>query len=73
MIVGAITVLVWLYVPLLPTEDGPVPLESLLYAMIPGFFLSGAAAWLVSTIGRSVKPKVAAGFDDMADTMNNGS
>tara|TARA_R100001163_G_C5031910_1_gene171911 strand:- start:298 stop:1116 length:819 start_codon:yes stop_codon:yes gene_type:complete len=71
MIVGAVTVLVWLYVPLLPAEGGAVPLETLVYAMIPGFLLSGLAAYLVSVIGRSVKPKVAAGFDDMSEVMND--
>ena len=43
MIVGAVTVLVWLYVPIL---DGK-PLESIMYAMIPGFafaFLAGLVA-----------------------------
>lgn len=73
MVVGAVTVLVWLYLPLLPGEDGAQPLETLVYAMIPGFFLSGLAAYLVSTIGRSVKPKVAARFDDMSQTMNDAS
>ena len=74
MIVGAVTVLVWLYAPLLPVEGGgAVPLESLVYAMIPGFLLSGLAAYLVSVIGRSVKPKVAAGFDDMSEVMNDAS
>ncbi|RCL89381.1 sodium/proline symporter PutP [Hyphomonas sp.] len=71
MIVGAVTVLVWLYVPLLPAEGGAVPLETLVYAMIPGFLLSGLAAYLVSVIGRSVKPRVAAGFDDMSEVMND--
>ena len=69
MIVGAVTVLVWLYVPLVPGEDGAQPLESIVYAMIPGFILSGLAAYLVSKFGRNVKPHVADRFDDMSTHM----
>ena len=69
MIVGAVTVLVWLYAPILPSEDGGQPLETLIYAMVPGFALSGLAAIFVSILGRSVKPKVAIGFDDVDAVM----
>ncbi|RAN34669.1 hypothetical protein HY3_10190 [Hyphomonas pacifica] len=69
MIVGAVTVLVWLYVPLVPGEEGAQPLESIVYAMIPGFILSGLAAYLVSKFGRNVKPHVADRFDDMSTHM----
>lgn len=70
MIVGALTVLIWLYVPILPTENGPVVLESLIYAMIPGFLLSGLSAMAVSLLGRSVKPSVTEGFDAMSKVMS---
>ena len=69
MIVGAVTVLIWLYVPIIPGEEGARPLESIVYAMIPGFFLSGLAAYLVSKFGRDVKPKVAGRFDEMSTHM----
>lgn len=50
MAVGAITVLLWTYVPLLPGEDGRVPLNSELYAIVPGFLLCAAAIVLVSLL-----------------------
>ena len=40
MIIGAVTVLVWTYVPLMPTEAGLVPLNDALYSIVPGFILS---------------------------------
>lgn len=73
MVVGAVTVLFWIYVPVLPSPEGPVVLETLVYAMIPGFALSGASAILVSLLGRSVKPKVAQGYDDMYKVMRNAA
>lgn len=69
MITGAITVLVWLYVPLLPGEEGLLPLESVVYAMIPGFFLSGLASVLVSLVGQAANSDVLENYDDMAKVM----
>ncbi|MHA7901376.1 MAG: sodium/proline symporter PutP [Henriciella sp.] len=69
MITGALVVLVWLYIPILPSETGPQPLESVIYAMIPGFFLSGLAAIAVSLLGRAVKPRVAQKFDTVESAM----
>jgi SSS family solute:Na+ symporter/sodium/proline symporter len=40
MITGAVTVLVWTYVPLMPTEAGLVPFNTVLYSIVPGFILS---------------------------------
>lgn len=45
---GAVTVLVWTYVPLLPTPDGTVPLNSELYSIVPGFIVCTLAIVLVS-------------------------
>lgn len=71
MVTGAVTVLVWLYVPILEGPDGTnVPLESVIYAMIPGFFLAGSAALLVSLVGRKIRPHVGEGFDRMETRMN---
>ena len=72
MITGAVVVLFWLYVPVLPSEGGALPLESFIYAMIPGFFLSGLAAVAVSVAGRKVQPHVAEGFDRVEATMAEG-
>jgi len=71
MVVGALTVLFWLYVPVLPTDSGPVVLETVIYAMIPGFVLSGFSAIAVSLFGRSVKTRVAEGFDAMDKVMRD--
>lgn len=71
MVTGAVIILFWLYVPVLPGPDGAQPMETLVYAMIPGFFLSGAAAILVSLLGRSVKPKVAQGYEEMDTVMQD--
>lgn len=67
MIVGALTVLFWLYAPV--TINGQ-SLSSVLYEIVPGFIASSVAALLVSAFGRSVKPKVAEGFDEMSDMMS---
>ena len=48
MIVGAVTVLLWMYVPVLP---GGEALSSVLYEIVPGFILSGLTAILVSLAG----------------------
>lgn len=72
MIIGAVVVLFWLYVPVLPAEGGAVPLESFIYAMIPGFFLSGLSAIAVSLVGRSVQPDVAEGFKRVEAAMAEG-
>lgn len=71
MITGAVTVLVWLYAPILPSETGGQPLESLIYAMVPGFAFAGLAAIAVSLLGRRVKPKVADGFDALDTVMKD--
>lgn len=66
MIIGAATVLFWLYVPVL---DGK-PLESIIYAMIPGFTFSIIAGVLVSLFTRKPDDESLSEYDDMVDRMN---
>jgi sodium/proline symporter len=60
MIVGAATVLVWGYAPLL--ADGAT-LSSLIYEIVPGFAFSFIAIVLVSLMGRAPTGEVAETFD----------
>lgn len=66
MVVGAVTVLLWLYLPI--TIDG-ASLSSVLYEIVPGFILSTLAAVLVSLYGRRINPKVSAGYSEMETAM----
>ena len=66
MLVGAATVLIWLYAPI--TLNG-ASLSSTLYEIVPGFVMGLTAAVLVSWLGRAVKPRVAKGFDEMSEQM----
>jgi len=50
MVIGAATVLIWTYVPLLPGEDAMLPLGSLIYSIVPGFIFSFAAIILASLL-----------------------
>ena len=61
MVVGAVTVLIWIYAPLL--ADGAT-LSSLVYEMVPGFLLSGLAAILVSLAGSPPPPEVVRTFEE---------
>ena len=67
MIVGAVTVLIWLYAPILP--DGQV-LESIVYAMIPGFILSTLAGVLVSMATEKPDAETMQEFTDMETRMD---
>lgn len=54
MIIGAATILVWTYLPLLPPAEvggAARTLDSLLYAMVPGFILCWLTIWGVSHLG----------------------
>lgn len=61
IIVGAATVLFWIYVPVLP--DGAA-LSSLLYEIVPGFVLCGLTAILVSLAGAPPPPSVVRVFEE---------
>jgi SSS family solute:Na+ symporter/sodium/proline symporter len=67
MIVGAGTVLFWLYAPI---EIDGKSLSSIIYEIVPGFLLGGATAILVSILGRNVKPHVVHRFNEMEKVMN---
>lgn len=60
MIVGAATVLIWIYAPLGP--DG-APLSGVIYEIVPGFILSFATIVVVSLLDRAPSPDVLATFD----------
>lgn len=62
IIVGAITVLVWVQFPDLKAE---------VYEMIPGFFLSMLAVILVSLVTKDPSSKVQNQFEDMEETLEN--
>lgn len=61
IISGAVTVLVWIYAPLLP--DGQA-LSSVMYEIVPGFIVSAAVIWLVSLFGDEPSEATAAMFDE---------
>ncbi len=61
ILVGAGTVLVWIYAPVL---DGGATLSSALYEIVPGFVLGGLAAVLVSLAGPRPPESVVRTFDE---------
>ena len=61
MLVGAATVLFWIYAPVL---EGGAALSSLLYEIVPGFLLCGAAAILVSLAGPPPPESVVRTFEE---------
>jgi SSS family solute:Na+ symporter/sodium/proline symporter len=61
MLVGAATVLFWIYAPVL--ADGAV-LSSLIYEIVPGFILCGVTAIVVSLAGRPPPEEVVRTFDE---------
>ena len=61
IVVGAVTVLVWIYAPVL---DGGATLSSLVYEIVPGFVLGGLAAILVSLADASPPAAVVRTFEE---------
>lgn len=61
MVLGAATVLFWIYVPVL---EGGAALTSLVYEIVPGFLVCGAAAILVSLFDRPPPESVVRTFED---------
>ncbi len=61
MIVGAVTVLVWIYAPVLP---GGAALSSVIYEIVPGFLLCGLAAVLVSLADKAPPADVVQAWED---------
>ena len=67
MVVGAATVLFWLYAPI---EINGQSLSDILYEIVPGFVLSGIAAIVVSVVGKDVLPHVSHRFGEMEKAMD---
>ncbi|MBA3510558.1 sodium/proline symporter PutP [Sphingomonas sp.] len=61
IVVGAATVLLWIYAPVL--ENGAA-LSSLIYEIVPGFLLGGLAAIVVSLAGSPPPKSVLAKFEE---------
>jgi SSS family solute:Na+ symporter/sodium/proline symporter len=61
ILVGAATVLVWIYAPVL---DGGATLSSAIYEIVPGFILGGLAAILVSLAGPTPPESVVRTFEE---------
>ena len=61
ILVGAATVLFWIYAPVL---SGGAALSSLIYEIVPGFLLGGLAAILVSLAGSPPPESVVRTFDE---------
>jgi SSS family solute:Na+ symporter/sodium/proline symporter len=70
MVVGAVTVLFWLYAPI---EIDGQSLSDIIYEIVPGFVLGGAAAIVVSIIGRDVLPHVLHRHGEMEKLMQEDS
>lgn len=60
IISGASTVLIWIFVPLLPNGN---TLSSVIYEMIPGFIVSSATIWLVSLATQAPSSRVTEAFN----------
>tara|TARA_R110002051_G_scaffold84723_1_gene150049 strand:- start:401 stop:1945 length:1545 start_codon:yes stop_codon:yes gene_type:complete len=67
MITGAVTVLFWLYAPI---TIGGESLSDTIYALVPGFILSFAAAVLVSLMKGKADPQVQVEYDEMMKAMS---
>lgn len=61
ILVGAATVLIWIFAPLLA---GGATLSSILYEIVPGFLLGGLAAILVSLAGKPPPQSVVRTFEE---------
>lgn len=70
MIVGAATVLVWIYAPVL--ADGQTLSQgSGIYEIVPGFVLSWLAIWLVSMIGKPPAEDVQSTFEAVRQALHH--
>ncbi|WP_420839751.1 hypothetical protein [Colwellia maritima] len=62
MVTGAVTVLLWIYLPL--TINGQ-SLSSLMYEIVPGFILCSLVIYVVSTLSPQDNSEVLARHDEM--------
>lgn len=69
MIVGALTVIIWIYAGL-TTADG-TPLNEWLYAILPGFALSSLAIFVVSLLTGQPRPRVLEQYEQMKMNLDN--
>ena len=60
MVLGAATVLFWIYAPVL---EGGAALTTIIYEMVPGFLLCGAAAIIVSLLDKAPPENVVRTFE----------
>lgn len=67
MLVGASTVLIWIYAPI--TIDGQ-SLSSIIYEIIPGFVLSSIAIVVVSSITKEPAQDITALFDEVEQELH---
>ncbi len=63
IVVGAATVLFWIYVPILDGPPDQRTLSSIVYEIVPGFLLGGLSAILVSLAGERPPEAVVRTFD----------
>lgn len=68
MVLGAATVLFWIYAPVLA---GGAPLSSVIYEMVPGFLICLVAAILVSLLDKPPPEDVVATFEQSAAELRN--
>lgn len=66
MIVGAVTVLLWIYGP---WSIGDVALNDYLYAIVPGVVMSALAIWLVTILTAEPENAVQQQFDQMLNQL----
>jgi len=70
IVVGAATVLVWIYAPI--TVDGK-SLSNIIYEIVPGVILSSLAIFVVSLVGNEPSDSMKKLFDDMSYYINKNS
>jgi len=68
MVLGAATVLFWIYAPVLA---GGAPLSSVIYEMVPGFLICLVAAIVVSLLDKPPPEDVVATFEQSAAELRN--
>lgn len=68
MVSGAVTVLFWIYAPIL---EGGQALSSVIYEIIPGFAISAITLWAVTRWGENPSPNVEATFEQAGQELAN--
>ncbi|MDO6638514.1 MULTISPECIES: sodium/proline symporter PutP [unclassified Shewanella] len=62
IITGTVTVLFWIFAPVLANGE---TLSSVVYEMLPGFFISAVSIWLVSLITKAPSAEIQKTFKDV--------